>query len=850
MTAAFYTNAAQSRNNILLRGYDEQGRRVQKRVPYKPYLFVNPGNEEERQSTPYRALIDGAPLSRIDFDSMSDARNFISDYKDVGSMPIHGFNRWVYTFLNDTYPGLNLEYDFSLIRVCYLDIEVRSNEGFPKVSLAAQEVTAITLFNGKKFIVWGLKEYEVKREDVEYRQFYSEKGMLEDFVNEFRHSDFDIVSGWNVEGFDLPYLVRRITKVLGEDYAKKLSPWEQLEERTYFDRNGRENEAVDLVGIATLDFLQLYLKFHLGKQESYKLGYIGQVEVGETKVEYEAEYGDLEGLYQRNHQLFIDYNIKDVELVMKLEKKLKYIELAMSIAYDAKVNFTDATTSVLLWDVIIHNHLFVKNIIVPPQTRSHKESQVRGAFVKEPRVGRYNWVLSFDLDSLYPHLIMGSNISPETFVGVYPGITPEFILNNREEFEKIREGLLKHNLAICGNGAMFKRDKRGILPELMDSYYADRKRYKKMMLECQDKLQHDPNNAELKAKVIQYNNIQGAKKVTLNSAYGALLNQYFRYYNDALGEAVTLTGQVAIQWVSDRLNRDVCAITGQDKDYVIANDTDSAYIDLGDVVKMRFKEGIPSDKMQVVTFLDKLGKARFEPVINSCYDELSDLLNSYEQRMRMKRESIAEVAIWTGAKRYVMLVWDSEGVIYRNKKTGLPEPKMKMTGIDAVRSSTPTICRSAIEDGARIILDGDQQKLYDFVAEFKAKFQEAATSQIARNSSVQNLAKYMNAERTGNPNVAGSIVYNRLLDKLNLGMKYPRIQDGDRIKYVALKLPNPAQSKWIAFPDAEIPEEFGLAPFVDIDAQLEVGFMSGLQSIAEAGGMNLEVKASLADFFV
>lgn len=823
----FYTSVEQRRNDLLVRGY-ENGKRYQRRIAYKPYLFV-----PAKTKTQYKTL-EGKPVDKIQFDSIGEARDFVKQYKDISSFQHYGMNRWSYVYINDEHPG-EMDFDVKAIRVNYLDIETDSRGGFPNIKLADKAVTAITVSDGVTYYAWALKGYIPHREDIVYVECASEKEMLMKFIRKWRELDADIVTGWNVEGFDIPYLYNRIATQINEEEAKKMSPWNMTEFRTYFDKMGREQNIVELVGLPTLDYIQLYQKFTYIKQEQYSLDYISYVELGEKKVDYrDMGYENLNDLYQRNHQLYMEYNVKDVELVIKLEQKMKFIEQACAIAYDAKVNYGDALTSVLLWDVIIHNYLREQGIVIPMQKDSHKDKQIEGAYVKDPNNGRYEWVVSFDLNSLYPHLIMQYNISPETYVETLPGMNADRVLTHG-----IPEEVKANNCTMASNGAVFSRGKQGFLPALMKKYYEDRKRFKKMMIECQKQLQEDKGNKELERKIVQYNNMQMAKKISLNSAYGALSNQYFRFYSDDLAEAITVSGQTSIRWAMDNMNRYLNKLLGTDKDYVIASDTDSLYIEMKGLVEKFVPDKTTQEK---VDFLDKVCEDKIQPYIDKFYGELSQRVNAYEQAMQMKREAIAENAIWTGAKRYIMNVWNNEGVAFK-------EAKFKMVGIEAVRSSTPTICRGAIEEAAKIVLTNDQEALFGYIERFREKFDKAAPADIARNSSVKELSKYRLGEKGIPMHVKGALYYNEMLKKLNLTEKYPKISDGDKIKFVSLKLPNPARCDVIAFSTGFLPSEFDLDKYIDRDDHFDVGFLTPITTIATAGGMKAVKVSTLEDFF-
>ena len=823
----FYTSVEQRRNDLLVRGY-ENGKRFQRRIAYKPYLFV-----PAKSDTPYRTL-DNRPVEKLSFDSMGEARDFTKQYSGVSSFEFSGLNRWEYVYINDEFPGI-MDYDMSKVRITYVDIETDSRGGFPNIQLADKAITAITISDGITFYVWALKGFVPHREDIVFEECASEKIMLAKFIRKWRELDADVITGWNVEGFDIPYLYRRIANLMGEDEAKKMSPWNMASFRTYFDKQGREQNIVELCGLPTLDYFQLYQKFTYIKQEQYNLGYIGHVELGESKLDYrDMGYTSLDDLYQRNHQLYMEYNVQDVALVIKLEYKMKFIEQACAIAYDAKVNYGDALTSVLLWDVIIHNYLREKNIIIPMQKDNRKDKQIEGAYVKDPKVGRYDWVVSFDLNSLYPHLIMQYNISPETYIETIPGMNSDRVLAHG-----IPEEVKAKGYTMASNGAVFRKDERGFLPALMRRYYDDRKLYKKKMIECQKLLQDDKGNAELERKITQYNNMQMAKKISLNSAYGALSNQYFRFYSDDLAEAITISGQTSIRWAMNNMNAYLNKLLGTDKDYVIASDTDSLYIEMKGLVDKFVSNKTVQEK---VDFLDKVCEDKIQPYIDKFYGELAQRVNAYEQAMQMKREAIAENAIWTGGKRYIMNVWNNEGVAFK-------EAKFKMVGIEAVRSSTPTLCRGAIEEAAKIVLSGDQEALYNYVDTFREKFYQAPADDIARNSGVKGMTEYSLGDKGTPMHVKAALHYNDLLRKMNLENKYAKISDGDKIKFVSLKLPNPLRCEVIAFPAGNLPPEFGIEKYIDRDEQMKVGFITPMTTLSSAGGMKAERIATLEDFF-
>jgi DNA polymerase elongation subunit (family B) len=467
----FYTNFFMRGNYVIVRGYDH-GSRFTDRIEYNPTLYVPAKTQSNYQS------ILGQPLEPISLGSIKEARDFANNYKDIENFDIFGSTNYDYVCVNEKF---SKDYDPELIRIVNIDIEVASEDGFPEPAQASQPVIAITASYDGHYYTFGVGDYYTDREDVTYEDCIDERRLLGTFVRWLRKIDPDVITGWNVQFFDIPYLVNRITKIMGSKEAKRLSPTGLLREREVKIFN-RTHQEVELIGCTTLDYLELYKKFTYSQQESYRLDHIANVELGERKLDY-SEVETLHQLYKTDYQKFIDYNIKDVELVDKLEEKMKLIEMAWAIAYDAKVNYGDVFTQVRMWDVLIHNWLMDKNIIIPPKKETVKSEQYAGAYVKEPQVGAHNWVMSFDLNSLYPHLIMQYNISPDTFVeGDWVDVTVNDLLDS-----KVPE--VSADMCMAANGALFRKDQQGFLPEMMDKMYSDRVVAKKKMLESQDLLE-------------------------------------------------------------------------------------------------------------------------------------------------------------------------------------------------------------------------------------------------------------------------------------------------------------------------------------------------------------------------
>ena len=628
----FYTSFLRKGSYVLVRGY-EFGNRVQKKIPYSPTLYVSSSNNETKSK--YTTL-DGRKVVPYTADSMWEAKQFIEKYQNVEGISVYGSTNYEYACINETYPG-QIQYDPSLLAVVTLDIETDSSSGFPNVHTADKAIVAITLKRGNRIVTLGLKDYTPHLENVEYYKCENEHELLELFLKfwQTKHFSPDILTGWNVEGFDIPYLINRITRLFNEETTMTLSPWKMV---SRVEKAGGKSvrrggvgidEKVeiyyDLAGIQVLDYMKLYKKFSFTNQESYALDYIANKDLGEKKVDYRSlGYSSLDDLYKRNHQLYIEYNIQDVNLVDRLEDKHKFIEQVMAMGYDAKVNFQDCFATVKMWDTIIHNYLLDKNIVVPHFSPSHQHFDIIGGYVKEPKPNLYEWVVSFDLTSLYPHLIMQYNISPETYRGkIADSYEVEQIISG-EMHDKYGEWMNRENLNITPNSCIYTREKQGFLPALMEKMFDDRAKYKKMMLEAKKKFE-ETKDPEWGKKISAYHNLQLAKKIQLNSAYGALGNKYFRWFSADNAEAITTSGRLSIKWIekgmNDFLNN---LLKTKGVDYVIACDTDSMYVNFDKLVRFSFG-GSPeaSNRERVINFLDDACKKKIEPYIARCYDELA-----------------------------------------------------------------------------------------------------------------------------------------------------------------------------------------------------------------------------------
>jgi DNA polymerase elongation subunit (family B) len=830
----FYTNVQMVGDHFLVRGY-ENGKHFMTREKFYPTLFV-----PSKKNTQYQTL-NGEYVEAVQPGTVRECREFIKKYDGVEGFNISGNDRYIYQYISETYPEDELKFDISKIKVTTIDIEVASENGFPDVESAAEEVLLISIqdYNTKQIRTWGLGKFNNQQSNVKYRSFTNEHDLLNDFINWWmiEENTPEVITGWNSELYDIPYLVRRIDRILGEKLMKRMSPWGLVTESETFI-SGRKHISYDIGGVSQLDYLNLYKKFTYKAQESYRLDYIAEVELGSKKLDH-SEFDTFKDFYTKGWQKFVEYNIIDVELVDRLEDKMKLIELALTMAYDAKANYSDVFSQVRMWDTIIYNYLKKRNIVIPPNVRSDKDSKYAGAYVKEPIPGVYDWVVNFDLNSLYPHLIMQYNISPETLVEQrHPSVTVDKILNQEIDFEPYKE------YAVCANGAMYRKDVRGFLPELMEKIYEDRTIYKKKMIAAKQDYEKKKTK-ELEKEIARCNNIQMARKIQLNSAYGAIGNQYFRYFKLANAEAITLSGQVSIRWIEEKINKYLNKILKTNGvDYVIASDTDSIYLNMGPLVETVYK-GREKTTESVVSFLDKVAKVELEKYIESCYQELAEYVNAYDQKMQMKRENIADRGIWTAKKRYILNVWDSEGVRYE-------EPKLKMMGIEAVKSSTPAPCRQMIKDGLKLMMSGTEEQVIEFIDKCRSEFKKLPPEQIAFPRTASDVRKYRSHSdiyMKGTPiHIRGALLFNHYIGEKNLTNKYSLIGNGEKVKFIYLKKPNIIQENIISFIQ-DFPSELGLDKYIDYELQFEKSFLEPLKSILDAIGWNVEKTVNLELFF-
>ena len=836
----FYTNVTRYGNMILYRGY-ENGKKVSHKIKYAPTLFV---------STPKGdwTSLSGDKCAPIKFNTMREAKEWVQQNKEVAGRQIFGNTRYISAFINEYFPG-TIKFDRNLINVTTIDIEVASDDGFPEPEEASKEITAICLKNNidNTYYVFGVGDYDVskalmKTNRVVYTKCLNEAMLLQKFLDHWSTPSHtpDVITGWNSRFFDIPYLVNRINRLIPGGH-KKLSPWGMVDERAINSVRGKQ-QTYEIGGIEHLDYLELFKKFgySYGPQESYSLNHISHVVLDEKKLSYE-EHGDLFSLYKFDYQKFIDYNIKDVELVDRIEDKSGLITLAMTIGYKGGVNYGDTFGTTAIWDTIIYRDLYANKVAIPFAEDKIK-TPYPGGYVKEPIVGLHKNVVSFDLNSLYPSLIMQYNMSPETIAsGETSQLDVDSILKNPNIVNK-------NGKAVAANGQYFNINKLGVLPKIINDLYTERVDIKKSMLDSQRELQKvDKNDKQdlyrIERDITIAENRQMAIKILLNSLYGALGNRYFRFFDQRIAEGITLSGQLTIRWaeqsVNDYLNRLLNSSTkANPKDYVIAIDTDSVYVSLDDLVQ-KFKPTNTTD------FLDAVCKDKIEPVLKESYARMFDILGGIENKMVMGREVIADVGIWTAKKRYILNVQDNEGVRYA-------EPKLKIMGIEAIKSSTPMPCRDALKAIFKEIVSGSESQVQKSIDQFKTYFKTLPPDQIAFPRGISKITAFKDNQtiyKKGTPiHARGGLLYNKMLIDLSLQKKHQQIGNGDKIKFVYLKTPNILKENVVSFPEY-LPEEFGLHRYIDYDLQFQKTFLDAIDPILNAIGWSSKEVATLNDFF-
>lgn len=891
----FYLSVEQMGDTIYERFIDASGREQVRKTKYEPTMFQH---AMAGVDSPYKDIY-GKTCIRKDFDSIKDAKNWMQRMKDVG-MEALGMDDFRLAYISDTYRG-EIDYDRDRIRIAAIDIEVTAPE-FPEPSEAKYAIDAITHYDTieDKFYVYdlvegGLDEWvaskvdtenEISAEDlakIDYRSFATEKALLSAYIKDWRERTPVIVTGWNSNKFDIAYIITRYLNIFGQNVVRFFSPFGKVTARTSTDKYGNEQLGYDIAGVSQMDGLELYKKFSFTPQPSYALGAIAEYETGKTKVEYE---GSLSELRQKDHQTYITYNIVDVIRVLDIDGKRNFIELVLSVAYYAKINFPGVMSPLKTWDAIIYNSLREDKVAIPENKR-HVKTQYDGAYVKEPIIDAYAYIMSFDYTSLYPMIIVQCNISPETIRGSYA-------VARMEEYINKTAARPSDEFSCSPNGWMFDKSFKGVIPTEIEKVFFQRKTWKKRMMTAERNLEvmkhyvehageeafhHEfdftvdftdeikatiarMNKGTIKAymklcekKISQCNTAQLNRKISINSLYGALGNEHFRYFDIRNASAITMFGQLAIQWTERKVNEYLTGLCGENPTgYVKYADTDSLYVCVDKVIEKvggieRFK-----NDTQWVDFLDKFGRERMEPMLMTATNELCEYMNNMENKMHMDREIISGPPIgssglgsfWTAKKRYAANVWDSEG-------TRFEKPKIKIMGMETQRSSTPTAVKIFLKEAIRRILQEGELSLHDHFKVFEEAYKALDYREIAGVSSANNISKYSDGlgyPVKGTPNhIKGVLFFNRHTRGLP---GITPIQEGEKVMVLPLRDKNPWQSDCIAWQSGvKLPSaiEADMIKWVDYSGLFEKHVISPLQNMTESCKIDYEKRASLNTLF-
>jgi DNA polymerase elongation subunit (family B) len=842
-----YTVVATIGSKVISRARTTDGAPVYVEQKYSPTYYIPVAAHEASQATHHG--FDGTPLIPHVADSIWEAKEWIESRKSG----VWGDIQCEYMVLADTYGAKDVPYDMDRLYIWNFDMETDSEGGFAKPDDPFQPITAITVVwrhmgkMGK--VVYGTGAYTIKGDEL-YILCKTEEELLLRFLDDFRSAgDYpDILTGYNIQFYDVPYLVNRMKRLFTEDIWIRLSPFQRLADRKVI-LLGHSETVIDIKGIAILDYLELYRKFTLTQRESYRLDTIAHIELGRRKTSFK-EVGSLRRLYREDHQKFIEYNINDTMLVDELDLKLKLIELVCSLAYGAKCNFVDCFRQVRLWDIMIYHKLRADKKQIPPRPEVHTSAdQYEGAHVKDPLVGMHHWIASFDVASMYPHIIREWNLSPECKLPeMVTGLTVDALLSSAVDTSDIK----KRDVCIAANGVLTDRHREGFIPEMLKSLYDERIRFKKLQedMDIAAEKETDPDTkAAFKRKSAAYGNQQKIRKVNLNSAYGALGSAYFRFYDRDLAEAVTITGQYIIRLVAQNINAYLNHLfpgtpdkTGFEPagsvvwahDYIIASDTDSVYVQMEKVVGMM---PTTATTVQIVKGLHNFCEKKIQPIINQTFEDIATYLNVHTSCLSMVRDVIADKALWTAKKRYIINMHVSEGKWF-------PKPKILVHGLESIKSSTPEIVRDMITAAFTLMMNGTEKDIWKHIEACEAKFRAGNFEDIAFPRSVNGIDKYEHKAKGLPIQVAGALAFNRAIDRTNLSTTYEKVRDGEKIKFAYLKQPNPFFTHVMAAPYG-CPPEWEIEKWLDYDTQFSKTFLEPMSVILKCMGWKTKHEASL-----
>ena len=677
------------------------------------------------------------------------------------------------------------------------DIEVEMITGIPDPTQGNNEVTSIAYHDSATdhYTILVLdKKRKLDGKTTDNKTVVpctDEKTLLLKFIDAIQEIQPHVMTGWNCDAFDIPYLHNRIKRVLGKKQANNLSVIGEMFYSPYRNR-------YTIGGTSVLDYMTVYKKFSYKELPSYALNYVSNTELGRGKIEYE---GNLDDLMENDIETFIKYNITDVELVIELDKKLQYIDLVRGIAHVGHVPYEDFVYSSKYLEGAMLTYLkHIGNVVAPnkPADRQEKMQALKesgekgfiGAFVKDPVPGRYDWMYDLDLTSLYPSIIMTLNISPETKIAKIEDWNAEdFIRGNKDEYivgdekvskEKLKAFLDKYKYTVASNGVMYSSDKTGLIPAILSDWFDKRVEYKDEM-----KKWGKAGNTE---KYEFYKKRQLVQKILLNSMYGILGLPAFRFYDIDNAEAVTLSGQTVIKKTEAAINMKYNKeLKTDDIDYVQYVDTDSVFVSCLPLVKNRFPD-IDTNDIQLMTPKIYEIATEVQNYVNQFYDVFAKkIFNTEKHRLEIKQEMIGRTGFWQKKKRYALWIISDNGV---------PMDKLEVKGLDIVRSSFPKSFQRVMKDVMIDILKSkDKNEIDEYILSFKKNLNNIMIEEVAKTSSIKDIKKYealtgdvIGKFGKGTPaHIKAAMNYNNLLKLFKCPPKFPPIKNGDKVKVVYLK---------------------------------------------------------------
>lgn len=851
-----YRNCVYSNKDkqIKLWTWDASGNRILQELDHLPYLYLENKTGDAKS-------IYGTTLKKREFNTLWDRNKFV---KESGVKRIFENLPPYQQFLIDNFSHCCEDDDFSKnpLKVCLIDIENPHPDRMPNVELADTVINLLTCYDSltKRYTVFGLKAYNTPRKDVDYYHCKSEHDLLKRFINHFSSDYPDVLCGWNSSGYDVPYIINRITFELGKEWADELSPLGRIYEKINpTGKFGLPSKEYVIEGISCLDYMVLYKKFEKEKQESYKLDYIAEQELDENKVDYDGSLWDLS---VNDWKRYVEYNIQDVELIAKLDAKLDYIALIRFLALQGLTSLEAAVKTVPVVNGSIAIKARGRGEFIPTFVSGTKrEGKNPGGFVQETKSGFVKNMVSFDANSLYPSIMISLNISPETKLGKVErnGDKINILHVSGKTFELDKTSFAKYieveKAAISKSGHLFSQKKKGIMAEFLDNLYTKRKAMKargfklsKKLLEEKDSLSKE-DILKIKNEIQKCDTFQNAYKITLNSVYGYTGTPFAAMADDDIATSVTLTGQAVNKknkaLFIDCLREKFNISEDMAERACIAGDTDSGYFSLGDIdCEIKDGDDVSSEFLKTCDVV--------ESYINSNITEwFVKSFKTIDSRIVYKRETICDCGIFVGKKHYILHVLDSEGIKVN---------KFKYSGVSVVKSTMPKLLKPHIKKVMETMIStrslGQTNKLFNDVYE---KFKDLPIETISRISGINTFDKYVKGcdkfktSKGMQQHMKAAHFFNILLDELDIKSKYPLLKQGDKIRYLILKTPNKYGIDCVGYV-GKYPKEFETVFEIDYGVMFNDLVFKSVEALYDAVNWKLRkptenVKVELEDFF-